>query len=454
MDAGVVIYVDSCIRPPSGIIATPLFRSFMNVHLPPRLATRRIFYGHWIVVVTFLCLTVAMGCGSFVYSLFVPPLQESMSWTRGQIMAGYTVFFVTMGLVSPLIGRIVDLHGARRVMSLGALIMGLGFALVSVMQHLYVLYAGYVLVGIGAAGFGSVPCSAVVSNWFRKNRGTAIGLMSSGIGAGGVVMPPVVNHFLETSGWRGAYFALAVIVWVSVIPLALLVVRTKPAELGLCPDGAVQPPAGASAARGSTGEGMPLKLAVGTSAFWLIAISFVLSAFGRMGALQSQGPNLIDLGFPAATAALALSIIGFGSGVGKFIFGWLCDRTPLKVAGAIGMALQCAGVVVMLMVTADSPDVAIWTYSILLGLGAGSWLPIVSMLTSGSFGLRHYGSIYGLISLMLNIGTAAGPLVAGLMFDAMGTYRAAFLVCAVLCAVAVPTVLLVRRPGGPHARYE
>lgn len=407
---------------------------------------RRVFYGHWIVAVTFLCLTVAMGCGSFVYSLFVQPLQESMSWSRGQIMAGYTVFFVTMGLVSPLVGRIVDRQGARRVMPLGALIMGLGFALVSVMRELYVLYLGYVLVGIGAAGFASVPCSAVVSNWFKKSRGTAIGLMSSGIGAGGVIMPPVVEHFLGTSGWRGAYFALAVIVWVSVIPLVLLVIRTKPSDLGLCPDGAAQPPAAASAARGPSNEGMPLRVAVATAAFWLIAMSFVLSAFGRMGALQSQGPNLIDLGFPAATAALGLSIIGFGSGVGKFIFGWLCDRMSLKAAGAIGMVLQSAGVVVLLTVTSRSPDIAIWTYSLLLGLGAGSWLPIVSMLTSSSFGLRHYGSIYGLISLMLNIGTAAGPLVAGLMFDALGSYRAAFIICAALCAVAVPMVLLVKRP--------
>ncbi len=418
----------------------------MNSTATSRCALRRVFYGHWIVAVTFICLTVAMGCGSFVYSLFVPPLQQAMGWSRGEIMAGYTVFFVTMGLVSPLVGRIVDLKGARRIMPLGALIMGLGFVLLSLMQSLYVLYLGYVLVGVGAAGFASVPCSAVVSNWFKRSRGTAIGLMSSGIGAGGVVMPPVVDYFLGSTGWRGAYFALAVIIWVSVIPLALLVVRTRPSDMGLQPDGMAAPVADVNGKKPSAASGIPLKVAIRTAAFWLIAMSFVLSAFGRMGALQSQGPNLIDLGFPAATAALALSIIGFGSGVGKFIFGWLCDRTSLKAAGAIGMLLQAGGVVVMLGITASSPDIAIWTYSLLLGLGAGSWLPIVSMLTSGSFGLKYYGSIYGLISLMLNVGTAAGPLVAGLMFDAMGTYRSAFIVCAVLCTVAVPMVLAVKRP--------
>ena len=417
----------------------------------PLTAIRRVFYGHWIVAVTFLCLTVAMGAGSFAYSLFVQPLQESMAWSRGQIMAGYTVFFVTMGLVSPLVGRIVDIHGARRVMPLGALIMGLGFAVLSVMHALFMLYVGYILIGIGAAGYGSVPCSAVVSNWFKKSRGTAIGLMSSGIGAGGVIIPPIVGYMLERVGWSGAYFSLAVIVWVTIIPLSFLVIRTKPADLGLHPDNAAQAPVDSPGTAGSAREGLPLRVAIGTAAFWLIAMSFVLSAFGRMGALQSQGPNLIDLGYSAATAALALSIIGFGSGVGKFIFGWLCDRTSLKLAGAIGIVLQTAGIVVILSITMNSPMAAIWAYSLLLGLGAGSWLPIVSMMTSGSFGLRHYGSIFGVISLLLNIGTAAGPLVAGLMFDAMGTYRAAFIVCTVLSSVAIPMILLVKRPDRKFA---
>jgi len=412
-------------------------------HVP---GTSRVFYGYWLVAFAFICMTVAMGCGSFVYSLFVKPLQESMAWNRGQIMAGYTIFFVTMGIVSPFVGRIVDTYGARRVMPLGAVVMGLGFALLSVMQELYVFYCGYVLVGIGAAGFGSVPCSTVVSNWFKKRRGTAIGLMSSGIGAGGMIMPPVVSHLMDTVGWRGAYFTMGVIVWVAVIPLALLVVRTRPSELGLYPDGASEAPVEVAGARGNSREGIPLKVAVGTIAFWLIAAAFVLSSFGRMGALQSQGPNLNDLGFPAATAAMALSIIGFGSGIGKFIFGWLCDRISVKIAAAIGILFQLGGVLVMLTVTPESPMAVIWTYSLLLGLGAGSWLPTVSMLTSGSFGLAYYGSIFGVISLLLNVGTAAGPLAAGLMFDSMGSYQAAFTLCAVLCAVAVPAVLLVRRP--------
>ena len=154
-------------------------------------ATRRprIFYGYWLVLVTFVFLFLAIGCGSFAFSLFVTPLQQALGWGRGQIMAGFAVFFVTMGLVSPLVGRFVDRYGARPVIPMGAVVMGLGFVVVSRMSDLYVFYLGYVLIGAGAAGFGQVPSSAVVSHWFKKRRGTAIGLMAAGVGAGGVLAP-------------------------------------------------------------------------------------------------------------------------------------------------------------------------------------------------------------------------------------------------------------------------
>jgi len=418
----------------------------MDTHPASRSSLRRVFYGYWIVAFTFLCLTICIGCGSFVYSLFVKPLQEAMDWSRGQIMVGFTIFFLLMGVASPFVGRMVDAFGARRVVPLGALVMGLGFVLLSTVDHLPLFYVGYMLVGSGAAGIGVVPCSALVSNWFKKKRGLAIGLMSSGIGAGGVVMAPVAGYLLDAVGWRGTYLALAVIVWVAIIPLALLVVSTRPEDIGLNPDGAAEHPAELSAKRRGKGAGIPLKVAMGTAAFWLISVSFFASNFSSMGGLQSQGPNLIDLGFPASTAALALGIIGFGSGVGKFIFGWLCDRMPPKWACVIGLSIQVCGVLVVLGVTRDSSMATIWCYALLMGFGSGSWLPTVSLLTSGSFGLKHYGSVFGVINLLLNIGTATGPLAGGMVFDATGTYRWAFILFAALYAVALPSVALVRRP--------
>ena len=200
----------------------------------------RIFYGIYIVAFAFLCLTMCIGCGSFAFSLFVNPLQSELAWSRGQIMVGFTIFWVMMGAASPLFGRILDRRGARVVIPLGAIVMGLGFVLLSRMDSLFLFYLGYVLVGSGAAGIGPVPTSAIVSNWFRKKRGTAVGITSAGIGAGGAVMAPIAGYLLQTYDWRTAYFAMAVIIWIALIPLALLLVRTRPEDVGLHPDGAAE----------------------------------------------------------------------------------------------------------------------------------------------------------------------------------------------------------------------
>ena len=362
-------------------------------------------------------------------------------------MVGFTLFWLMMGVASPLFGRILDKHGARRAIPLGAAVMGLGLVVLSQVNGLALFYLGYVLVGTGAAGIGPVPSSAIVSNWFKKKRGAAVGITSAGIGAGGVVMAPIVGYLLEAYDWRVAYLAMAFIVWAAIIPLALILVRTRPEEMGLHPDGAPQgdgdhaPDAGSPAAWGFT-----VRQAAATLPFWLIAASYLLGNFSSMGGLQAQVPNLNDIGYPTATAAAALGAIGFGSAAGKIFFGWLCDYMQPRFASAIGLSLQCAAVVILLQLRPDSPMALIWTYAILMGFGAGSWLPTMSMLVSRSFGLAFYGSVFGIINLAQSIGTATGPLVAGVMYDSMGTYRWAFILFAVLYGIAIPAVLLVKRP--------
>jgi len=418
----------------------------MSTHVSPP-AGSRFFYGYWMVAFAFLCLTVCIGCGSFAFSLFVNPLQSEFGWSRGQIMVGFTLFWAMMGVASPLFGRILDRQGARRAIPLGAIVMGLGFVVLSVMDNLPMFYLAYVLVGSGAAGIGPVPTSAIVSNWFRKKRGTAVGITSAGIGAGGAVMAPIAGYLLDAFDWRSAYLAMGIIVWVAIIPLALLLVRTRPEDMGLHPDGA---PEAESTQGRDTGDGslrgFTLRQAAATLPFWLIALSYMLGNFSSMGGLQAQVPNLNDIGFPTATAAAALGAIGFGSGVGKIFFGWLCDRVKPRVVSAIGLSLQCAAVLILLQMRSDSPTILIWAYALLMGFGAGSWLPTMSMLVSRSFGLAFYGAVFGVVNMAQSLGAATGPLVAGVMYDAMGDYHSAFVLFAALYAISIPAVLLVRRP--------
>jgi len=418
-----------------------------NTGTPPR--RPRVFYGYWLVLVTFFFNFMAIGCGSFAFSLFVTPLQGAFGWGRGQIMAGFTIFFVTMGVTSPVVGRFVDRYGARQVIPMGAVVMGLGFVVVSQLNHLYLFYLGYVLVGAGAAGMGQVPSSAVVSNWFKKRRGTAIGLMAAGVGAGGV-LAPAVGFIIENHGWRNAYLSMAILIWVVVIPLGALVVRTRPSEMGLYPDGEVMPRKNAGVAAAVADEhGFTLRQAMATLPFWLIAVSFLFGNFSNMGLVQAPVPFLQDIGYPMQTAAVALGAIGIGSGLGKVFFGWLCDKILPKYAWAIGQGLMASSVLILLNIRADSPTALIWAYSLLLGLGVGSWLPTLSILASSHFGLVFYGSIFGALNLAQSLGTATGPFFAGLMYDATGTYYWAFIVFAAMFAVGIPLILLVRRPKPP-----
>jgi MFS family permease len=395
--------------------------------------------------VTFTFLFLAIGCGSFAFSLFVAPLQEALGWGRGQIMAAFTIFFVTMGVVSPLVGKLVDRFGARPVIPVGALVMGLGFVVVSRMSDLYLFYLGYAIVGAGAAGMGQVPSSAVVSHWFKKRRGTAIGLMAAGVGAGGV-LAPLISDIITDQGWRAAYFAMAVLIWVVAIPLGALVVRTRPAEMGMYPDG--DPIlAGDRNQPAAVVSGISLREAARTRTFWLIVVSFFAGCFSSMGLVQAPVPHLQDIGFPIQTAASALSAVGIGSALGKIVFGWLCDKMQPRHAWAIGQAMMAGSVLMLLGIRADSSIALIWGYALLAGFGMGSWLPTLSMLASTNFGLAFYGAIFGALNLAQSIGTATGPFFAGLVYDATGAYRWAFVTFGVMFLFGIPLILLVKKPA-------
>ena len=272
--------------------------------------------------------------------------------------------------------------------------------------------------------------------------------MSTGIGVGGIVLAPLLGGYLIPNfGWRDSYIALAVITWILVIPLALLVIKTKPADMGLHPDGKLIPETTTvTEAFPLPASGITLQTALTTSAFWLISTSFLTGLFSQVGVLQHQVPHLEDIGFPVAMASGALGIVGLTSAIGKFSFGWLCDRMPAKYVWSIGLGCQAVSIIILLGVQPTSPAVIIWLYAIMIGLGAGSWLPTMSMLVSTNFGLAAYGAIFGAVTFFENTGVATGPLMAGYMYDAMGNYHWAFIILLTLNAVALPTALAVRRP--------
>ncbi len=407
----------------------------------------QVFYGYWMLAIAFFSCFIQSGCGMYGFSLFVGQLQTDFGWTRSAILTGFTAYSLMQALMGPLTGRLVDRYGASKTIATGALVSGLGFVLLNHMQGIWTLYVGWAMVGIGASATGNISNSTVVSNWFKKRRGTAMGIMSMGVGAGGLVLPRVIGGYLIPDfGWRTAYFVMAILVWL-LVPLALFVLKTKPADKGLLSDGA-QPGEQIIESRNKFGaaQGFTTKRALTTLTFWLIIISFLVHGFTHISIMQTQVSHLQDIGFPLATAATALSSVGLGSLFGKLFFGWLCDKIHAKYAFAIGLVLELIAIIMLINMTSTTSIVTIWVYAILLGFGMGAWLPTMAILISSNFGLVSFGSLVGMISMAQNIGGSTGPVFAGRMYDTMHTYHQAFIILAILYAISIPAILLARPP--------
>lgn len=166
----------------------------------------RVFYGYWIVFIAFLLMLINSGCGYYAFSLYVKSFQTDFGWSRGEIMLAISIFFLVSGAMSPFVGRLIERFGVKKVISIGAFMAGLGFVLLSQLHNLSLLYIGWAVYGVGGAATGQVPTTIIVSNWFKKRRGTAIGIMAMGIGGGGFVLAPIIGGYLIPHfGWRASY---------------------------------------------------------------------------------------------------------------------------------------------------------------------------------------------------------------------------------------------------------
>jgi len=415
---------------------------------------KRFFYGYWVLLSAFAGVFIFAGIGLYCFSFFIKPLQAALGWDRGSIMLGNTIWFLSMGFASPLIGRLVDKHGVKRVIVTGTIMTGIGLTALSLMQQLWLFYISYIVIGAGMAAIGQVPASAVVSNWFVKRRGLAIGVMSMAVGVGGLIFSPVIGGIIIPDfGWRVAYLTLGIFTVVLMLPLALFVIRTKPEEKGLYPDG-MSPEEYANLPKGtsSASPGLSLKIALATPAFWLIALCFIIHMLPQNGMMQTNVPHFNDVGFSETMVATIIGVMGMLSAFGKFAFGWLCDWIKAKYALAIGLALQLSAIGVMMTIDSNSSIAVVWLFAILMGLGIGSWLPTMSILVSYNFGLVAYGAIFGVISLINNIGGSVGPFLAGRIYDINGSYDLAFTIFFVLFAISIPLILLVKRPAAMEGK--
>jgi len=411
-----------------------------------------VFYGVWVIAACFVLLFLFAGAGFYSFSIFIKPLEDEFGWSRSAISAAMSLYMILHGVTGPFVGHAVDAYGPKKVMTLFAALSGAAFILVSFTSSLWNFYLAYALLSFATTGIGFIPVSSVLTRWFVRRRGTAIGFAMVGISAGGFVMAPLVGLIISHFGWRTAFVFLGLLVWLLALPVTLFLMKGSPAEIGLLPDGdepgggETREPHARPAHAGSASaaeEGWPLRAAVRTRAFFWIGITFFLGPVAQMGMLQHQFPLTVEAGISEALAPMAVGVTAGLGGLGKLSFGRISEVLPFRYAVMLCFGLQALGVLVLF----NAESVAmVWAYVAIFGFAMGGVIVLLPLVVGHFFGLAAFGVIMGTLSLILALGNASGALISGLIYDFFGSYDYAMIACMCLYLAAALSIFMAGKP--------
>jgi MFS family permease len=407
------------------------------------------FYGWLIVAVTFVTMAVGVNART-AFSLFFPPILSEFGWERGVTAGAFSFGFVVSGIVSPLIGRLMDRAGPRAVMELGVALMGGGLLLAPLTTqpwHLYLTIG--VMVGAGSVCLGYSGQSLFLPNWFIRRRGLAMGIAFAGVGIGSVTLLPWVQHLIEQTGWRTACTAMGLLVLIALAPINLLL-RKRPEDIGLEPDGDAAPSATSAKPVSNivdpvwAGTDWTLPRALRTARFWWIALGYFCGLYIWYAVQVHQTKFLLDIGFSPNVGVWALGVVSLLGIPGQILLGHLSDRVGREwiwAASCLGFAI-CFAALIALKYAPVLPLVYLMVFTQgALGYGLTS---IMGAVVLEIFQGKHYGSIFGTIMLVALAGGAAGPWVTGLLYDLMGSYTLAF---AIGIAVSLSSAIAIWQAG-------
>jgi MFS family permease len=403
------------------------------------------YYGWMIVAVVFVTMAIGVNART-AFSLLFPPIIGEFGWDRGVTAGAFSFGFVVSGIMSPLIGRLMDHYGPRAVMGLGVVLMGGGMLLAPLTEQLWHLYLTIgVLVGAGSVCLGYSGQSLFLPNWFIRRRGLALGLAFAGVGVGSVTLLPWVQLMIEQTGWRTACTAMGVLIIVVLAPINLLL-HKRPEDIGLLPDG--DPAPTATSARPVSnivdpvwaGTDWTLSLAMRTARFWWIAVGYFCGLYIWYAVQVHQTKFLLDVGFSPNVGVWALGIVSLIGIPGQIWLGHLSDRIGREWVWAIaclGFAI-CYVALIAIKYVPSLPLVYLMVFTQgALGYGLTSVMgPVVLEIFQG----KQYGSIFGTVMLAALAGGAAGPWATGLLHDLTGSYTIAFAVgiaVSLLSAIAI-----------------
>jgi MFS family permease len=358
------------------------------------------------------------------------PIADEFGWSYAIVSLAFTFRGFEAGVLAPITGILVDKFGTRRLLLTGSIIMTVGFWLFSRVQALWSFYVIVMFMALGLSLASGVVTMAAVAGWFRKRTSLAMGILTSGFGASGLLVPVLVG-FIDQWGWRTTVTMAAIGAGLLCVPLSPLV-KPPPDANDLAQKNTTAPPVVPSPKVAGAREILRRK------EFWLLSLAIFFGGVAGSAVIVHQIPYLVSIGISRQTAGFLVMVLSLSNVAGRLLFGWLGEflnkrycfviATLLKAAGVLGFALS--GTVWQLI-----PSL------IALGSGFGGLIPLRPTLQIELFGMTAFATVQGLLMVFITLGTIVAPPFAGWMFDVIGSYRPAFIVLAATTVLAVPMVL-------------
>jgi len=400
------------------------------------------FYGWKIVWAGALINFFSIGLPFYAFSVFYIHLQEEFNAGRFLISSTLSILIIAGGVFAPICGHLVDRYSIKNILSLGSLLFGLGLIALGFCQNYYQFLIVYgTILSLGITLFGNLSTAKLISFWFNKKNGSAIGYAALGISLSGVFIPPIAVYLIGIFDWRITYMIFGIFVIVFFIPFCRFFIINKPSEVNQNIDGIEPLEENSSKIEGKI---MNFWSIVKVPAFWILIIIFSLQFCANLGVYSHIFPYVSDLGFDIKKAGYAVSVGAFGAALGKVVFGKLIDIFSARITLWISIIIQGVGI---LLVSSSSAYSLLLLSVLIMSLGLGGSVPLMNILFSKTFSPINFGKALGLaVPFMVPIQVIGGPL-SGWLFDTFGNYDLAFSLNAGVCFIAFLFVFMLNVPS-------
>ena len=379
-------------------------------------------YGWAIVAVIFASMGVAIGTGQYAFGVFVEPLESHYGWSRTQINASLS-FFAIGSLIAPLVGKLMDKIGTKPVMGASLLLFSISYLLRPFMTDIWHWYAVSIVQFIGMPGSAMLPAGKLIGSWFPKRTGRMLGISMMGANFGGVTMPFFASVLVSSNGWQHTYTTFGLLCLAAALG-AMLFIKDDPLSSNSTTKNTNR----------TIQNGATVREALHSNSFYFVVLGVMAASFTYQSVLTQIIPHLQNEGMTVESASVFLGFVaGFGM-LGKIVYGILTERIASRYVLMIALLSQSIGLAIIISVPTSY---FVWIATPIYGMALGGTGVIMAILAQQTFGLKNFGTIFGLINMATAASALLGPIMVGATFDSTGSYSFAFIIVAFIFGLGI-----------------